>query len=127
MKKTKKTRETGGSDGDGRVGRRTKQARRKAWNIALGVFFFVLGVIGILIPVMPQLVFFFLSLVFFSRVSPRLRRAVRRYRQRHPKVEKAYQSWRRKSREKRLELIRRARRMRDNIEEKVEELTQKGA
>jgi ferric-dicitrate binding protein FerR (iron transport regulator) len=107
--------------------RQRKQKRRKVWNIALGVFFFILGVIGILIPVMPQLVFFFLSLVFFSRVSPRLRRAVRRWRQRHPKVENAYKNWRRKSREKRLELIRRARKMRHDIQEKVEELTQKGA
>jgi len=115
------------SASESRTERQTKQKHRKIWNIALGVFFFILGVIGILIPVMPQLVFFFLSLVFFSRVSPRLRRAVRRWRQRHPKVENAYRNWRRKSREKRLELIRRARKMRHDIQEKVEELTQKGA
>ena len=105
--------------------RRMRSHRKKVWNIALGVFFFVLGVIGILIPVMPQLVFFFLSLVFFSRVSPRLRRAVRRFRKRHPKLERAYQKWRRRSREKRLEIIRRARRMGRNIEEKVEEVLHK--
>jgi membrane protein implicated in regulation of membrane protease activity len=99
--------------------RRSRSKRKKVWNIALGVFFFVLGVIGILIPVMPQLVFFFLSLVFFSRVSPRLRRAVRRYRKRHPKLENAYQKWRKKGREKRLELIRRARQMRRNLEEVI--------
>jgi ferric-dicitrate binding protein FerR (iron transport regulator) len=102
--------------------RRAKQKRRKIWNIALGIFFFILGVIGVLIPVMPQLVFFFLSLVFFSRVSPRLRRAVRRWRQRHPKVENAYKNWRRKGREKRLEMIRRARQFRRDVEEKVEEV-----
>jgi uncharacterized protein len=102
--------------------RRAKQKRRKIWNVALGIFFFILGVIGVLIPVMPQLVFFFLSLVFFSRVSPRLRRAVRRWRLRHPKVENAYKNWRRKSREKRLQLIRRAREMRRQIEERVEEV-----
>ena len=107
--------------------RRSRSKRQKAWNIALGVFFFVLGVIGVLIPVMPQLVFFFLSLVFFSRVSPRLRRAVRRYRKRHPKLENAYRKWRRKSREKRLEIIRRAREMGRNIEEKVEEVIHKGS
>ena len=105
--------------------RRMRSHRKKVWNIALGVFFFVLGVIGILIPVMPQLVFFFLSLVFFSRVSPRLRRAVRRFRKRHPKVERAYQKWRKKSREKRLSIIRRARQMGRNIEEKVEEVLHK--
>jgi ferric-dicitrate binding protein FerR (iron transport regulator) len=106
--------------GGGGIARQKKQARKKAWNIALGVFFFVVGVIGVLVPVMPQLVFFFLSLVFFSRVSPRLRRAVRRWRQRHPKVENAYRSWRRKGREKRLQIIRRAREFGREVEEKVE-------
>jgi hypothetical protein len=108
------------SGGDARLERQKRQARKKAWNIALGIFFFLLGVIGILIPVMPQLVFFFLSLVFFSRVSPRLRRALRRWRQRHPKVENAYRNWRRKGREKRLQIIRRAREFRREVEEKVE-------
>ena len=110
-----------------RDGRRSRQKRRKVRNIVLGVFFFILGVIGILIPVMPQLIFFFLSLVFFSRVSPRLRRAVRRYRKRHPKLDNAYQGWRRKAREKRRQIIRRARAMGHNIEEKVEGVIHKGS
>lgn len=110
-----------------RSDRQKTRNRRRIWNIALGIFFFILGVIGILIPVMPQLVFFFLSLVFFSRVSPRLRRAVRRWRSRHPKVENAYRNWRRKSREKRLEVIRRARAFRRGIEEKVEESFRKSS
>lgn len=105
--------------------RRMRSHRKKIWNIALGVFFFLLGVIGILIPVMPQLVFFFLSLVFFSRVSPRLRRAVRRFRKKHPKIDTAYLKWRKKGREKRLQIIRRARDVRRNIEEKVEEVLHK--
>ena len=79
--------------------------RKKIWNIVLGSFFFILGVIGILIPVMPQLVFFFLSLVFFSRVSKRLRRAVRRFRKKHPKLDRAYANWRRSAREKRRKWI----------------------
>jgi ferric-dicitrate binding protein FerR (iron transport regulator) len=115
----RKTRRKEGADA--RLARQKRQAHRKAWNIALGSFFFVLGVIGVLIPVMPQLIFFFLSLVFFSRVSPRLRRAVRRWRQRHPKIENAYRSWRRKGREKRLQIIRRAREFGREVEEKVEQ------
>jgi uncharacterized membrane protein YbaN (DUF454 family) len=107
--------------------RGSRYKRQKVWNIVLGVFFFILGVIGILIPVMPQLIFFFLSLVFFSRVSPRLRRAVRRYRKRHPKLENAYQSWRRKAREKRRAIIRRARAMGQDIEDKVEGVIGKGS
>jgi hypothetical protein len=89
--------------------------RRRIWNIALGIFFFILGVIGILIPVMPQLAFFFLSAIFFSRASKRFRTALRRWRKRHPKVERAYQSWRRKAREKRRALIRRLRDERDTL------------
>jgi uncharacterized membrane protein YbaN (DUF454 family) len=80
-------------------------------------------VIGILIPVMPQLAFFFLSAIFFSRASKRFRRAVRRYRLRHPRLERAYVSWRRKSREKRQTLIRKARKLKRDLEEKVDEMT----
>ena len=97
--------------------------RRKIWNIALGTFFFILGVIGIIIPVMPQLLFFFLSLVFFSRVSKRLRRALRRFRQKHPKVERAYVNWRRKAREKRRNVMRQARKLKRDFVEKVDEMT----
>ena len=80
---------------------RTPTQRRRIRNLALGIGFFVLGVIGILIPVMPQLIFFFLSAVFFSMVFPKLRRRLRRLRQRHPKVDRAYKSWRETARHKR--------------------------
>jgi uncharacterized membrane protein YbaN (DUF454 family) len=80
---------------------RTPTHRRRIRNLALGIGFFVLGVIGILIPVMPQLIFFFLSAIFFSMVFPKLRRTMRRVRQRHPKVDRAYKSWREKARHKR--------------------------
>ncbi len=72
---------------------------------------------------MPQVVFFFLSALFFSLVSPRLRRALRRFRQRHPSVDNAYAKWREKSRKRRLKLIRKARHMRDEIEVKLDEAT----
>ena len=94
--------------------------RRTTRNIVLGILFFVLGVIGILIPVMPQVVFFFLSALFFSFVSPRLRRAMRRFRQRHPSVDKAYAKWREKGRKRRLNHIRN-RRTREEFEVKLEE------
>ena len=94
--------------------RRTRR-RSKAWNLAFAIFFFILGVIGVFIPIMPQLAFFFLSLIFFSRVSPRLRRAVRRFRKRHPKLDRAYEKWREKGRRKRLKLIRKAKAMREEV------------
>lgn len=102
---------------------RTPIQRRTTRNIALGILFFVLGVIGILVPVMPQVVFFFLSALFFSLVSPRLRRALRRFRQRHPSVENAYAKWRQKGRAKRLKLIRKAKKLRHDVEERIDEVT----
>ncbi len=99
---------------------RTPIHARRGRNIFLGILFFVLGVIGILIPVMPQIVFFFLSALFFSMVSPRLRRALRRFRKRHPSVDRAYAKWREKGRRKRQEIIRKARKFRHDIEERFD-------
>jgi uncharacterized membrane protein YbaN (DUF454 family) len=81
--------------------------RSKARNLTLGIFFFVLGVIGVLIPVVPQVPFFIMSLLFFSLVFPPIRRWIRRFLHRHPKLAHAYKRWRDKGRRKRQELIRR--------------------
>ena len=89
--------------------------RKRIWNIALGVFFFILGVIGILIPVMPQITFFLLSALFFSRASKRFRTVLRRYRKRHPKLDRLYENWRRKARQKRRKVIHRLRDERDTL------------
>ncbi len=85
---------------------RRKKRRGKAWNLALAVFFFILGVIGVLIPVMPQIPFFVMSLLFFSLVFPGVRRTIRRFLHRHPRVAHAYKRWRDSARRKRRELIR---------------------
>ena len=68
---------------------------------------FILGVIGLLIPVMPQVLFFALSVFFLSLVSPTVRRWLRRFLRDHPKVAQAYKRWRDKGRQKRREIIRR--------------------
>ncbi len=86
--------------------RRRRGPRSKAWNLALGIFFFILGVIGVLIPVMPQVPFFIMSLLFFSLVFPSIRRRIRRFLHRHPKLAHAYKRWRDKTRKKRQDLIR---------------------
>ncbi|MGH9315875.1 MAG: DUF454 family protein [Thermoanaerobaculia bacterium] len=83
--------------------------RRKVRNLALAIFFFVLGVIGVLIPVMPQVAFFVISLIFLSLVSQRVRRVIRRFLHHHPKIAHAYKRWRDAARRKRRELIRRKR------------------
>lgn len=101
-------------------GRPAPLHKRRTRNIVLGVFFFVLGVIGLLIPVMPQLVFFFLSALFFSLVSPKLRRALRRFRKRHPKLDNAYSKWRAKARQKRRKIMQKARKLRHDIEDRFE-------
>jgi uncharacterized membrane protein YbaN (DUF454 family) len=87
--------------------RRSRVRRNKIWNLVLAIFFFILGFIGILIPVMPQVIFFALGLLFLSLVSPTVRRRVRKFLHRHPKLAHAYRKWRNKGRQKRLELIRR--------------------
>jgi uncharacterized protein len=75
--------------------------QNKARNLVLAIFFFILGVIGVLLPVVPQVPFFIMSLIFFSLVFPRVRRALRRFLHRHPKLAHAYKKWRDKARHKR--------------------------
>lgn len=95
------------STADVHVPRKSRVRRNKAWNLVLAIVFFILGVIGIFIPVMPQIIFFVMSLLFLSLVSPRVRRTVRRFLHHHPKVADAYKRWRDRGRQKRLEMIRR--------------------
>jgi UPF0716 family protein affecting phage T7 exclusion len=75
--------------------------RRKARNLALAIFFFIVGVIGVLVPVMPQVPFFVMSLIFLSLVFPRVRRFIRRFLHRHPRIAHAYKRWRDAARRKR--------------------------
>jgi uncharacterized membrane protein YbaN (DUF454 family) len=84
-----------------------RRGRRRARNIALAVFFFILGVIGVLVPIMPQVPFFVMSLLFLSLASRRVHRAVRRFLHRYPKVEASFHGWRHKRRAKRRGKIRR--------------------
>ena len=90
--------------------------RSKTRNLLLGIFFFILGVIGILIPVMPQVPFFIMSALFFSLVFPKVRRAIRRFRHRHPKLDAAYKKWRAAGRHKRQDRIRKRRRREQETE-----------
>lgn len=83
-----------------------RRRRSKAWNLFWGLFFFVLGVVGLLIPILPQVPFFVMSLLFLSLVFPPIRRAIRRFLHRHPKIAHAYKRWRDNARRKRLEIIR---------------------
>lgn len=86
---------------------RTPARRSKTRNLALAVGFFVLGIIGVMVPIMPQIPFFIMSALFLSLVFPRVRRAIRRFRKRHPRLDSAYLSWREKARTKRREKKRR--------------------
>jgi uncharacterized membrane protein YbaN (DUF454 family) len=83
--------------------------KAKAKYLALAVLFFILGVIGLIVPVMPQLLFFAASLVFLSMISPPVRRRVRRFLQKHPKLAATYKKWRDKGRLKRQQLIKKKR------------------
>jgi len=84
-----------------------RKKRGKAHNLAWAIFFFILGVIGVLVPIMPQIPFFIMSLLFLSLVFPSVRRWLRRFLHRHPKLAHAYKKWRDKARAKRQAMIRR--------------------
>ncbi len=90
-------------------GRPSRVRRSRMWDIALAAFFFLLGLVGIVIPVMPQVLFFAASAFFLSMASPPVRRALRRLLHRHPNLLHRYNAWRHRRRQKRLERIRKAR------------------
>lgn len=83
-----------------------RKPRSKAHNLAWAVFFFIVGVIGVMVPIMPQIPFFVMSVIFLSLVFPSVRRKLRRFLHRHPRVAHAYKKWRDSARRKRQQLIR---------------------
>src|SRR5262249_33123912 len=97
-----------------RVPDRRKRSRAK--NLAWAAFFFVLGVIGVMVPVMPQIPFFVMSLLFLSLVFPSVRKRLRRFLHRHPKIAHAYKKWKDRRRGKRHEAIRRRKRQPTRVE-----------
>ena len=84
----------------------SRKRRSRTRNIVFAVVFFILGVIGVLVPVMPQVPFFIMSALFLSLAFPRVRRAIRRFRHRYPKLDASYRKWRANARRKRQEKIR---------------------
>ena len=99
--------ETSGRRSGSERPRPRRRPRSKAHNLAWAIFFFILGVIGVLIPIMPQIPFFVMSLLFFSLVFPSVRRRLRRFLHRHPRVAHAYKKWRDAARRKRQRVIQR--------------------
>ncbi len=86
----------------------TSLRRSRAKNLFWAVVFFIVGVIGVMVPIMPQVPFFVMSLLFLSLVFPSVRRRLRRFLHHHPKIAHAYRKWRGRRRQKRLARIRRA-------------------
>jgi uncharacterized membrane protein YbaN (DUF454 family) len=81
----------------GRKNSRPPSAKHRVRNIVLGAVFFLLGVIGIVIPVMPQFLFFAMSFFFFSLAFPPLQRWFHRFLARHPKLARHYERWRQRA------------------------------
>jgi len=84
----------------------TSLRRSRAKNLSWAVVFFIVGVIGVMVPIMPQIPFFVMSLLFLSLVFPPVRRRVRRFLHHHPKIARAYSKWRDRRRQRRLKRIR---------------------
>jgi uncharacterized membrane protein YbaN (DUF454 family) len=78
---------------------RPPSTKHRIRNIVLGAVFFLLGVIGIAIPVMPQFLFFVLSFFFFSLAFPPLQRWFHRFLARHPKLARYHDRWRKEAKE----------------------------
>jgi uncharacterized membrane protein YbaN (DUF454 family) len=87
-------------------GKMSKTRRSRVKNLLWAAFFFILGVIGLLLPIVPQVPFFIMSLLFLSLVFPSVRRALRRFLHRHPKVAHTYKKWKDRRRKKRHRHIR---------------------
>src|SRR5262249_340448 len=102
--------------------RRRRKRRSKARNLAWAIFFFILGVIGVLIPVMPQIPFFIMSLLFFSLVFPPVARWRPRFLHRHPKLAHAYKKGRDAARRKRQQLIRKEKELEERFRRHRENL-----
>jgi hypothetical protein len=83
--------------------------RSKTHNLVYAVLFFIVGVIGVLVPIMPQVPFFVMSALFLSLVFPKVRRRLRRWRLKYPKLDASYKKWRARGRKKRQAAIRASR------------------
>lgn len=91
-----------------RSARGSSLRRSRVKNLIWAVFFFILGVIGVMVPVMPQIPFFVMSLLFLSLVFPSVRRRIRSFLHHHPKIARAYKKWKDRRRRKRQARIREA-------------------
>jgi len=95
------------------MGRPRAQGLRPAGrtrNLVWAAIFFILGVIGVIVPIMPQIPFFIMSVLFLSLVFPSVRRRLRRFLNRHPKIAHAFKGWKDSRRKKRRRRIQRNKR-----------------
>lgn len=61
----------------------TAQLKRKLYLVA-GIFFFILGVLGLFLPILQGVLFLLVSLVFLSKGSSRVRAWRQRFKRRYP-------------------------------------------
>jgi uncharacterized membrane protein YbaN (DUF454 family) len=87
----------------------SRRRRSRTQNLVYAILFFVVGVIGVLVPIMPQVPFFIMSALFLSLVFPGVRRRLRRWRLKHPRLDASYRKWRARARRQRHAEIRRRR------------------
>jgi uncharacterized membrane protein YbaN (DUF454 family) len=61
----------------------TTQLKRKLYLVA-GIFFFILGVLGLFLPILQGVLFLLVSLVFLSKGSSRVRALKQKLKRRYP-------------------------------------------
>jgi uncharacterized membrane protein YbaN (DUF454 family) len=61
----------------------TTQLKRKLYLVA-GIFFFILGVLGLFLPILQGVLFLLVSLVFLSKGSSRVRALKQKFKRRYP-------------------------------------------
>jgi uncharacterized membrane protein YbaN (DUF454 family) len=68
----------------------------KVWRIAIGVLFLIVGVLGLILPILPGTVFILLGLLAFSTVFEPVGHLFEWLREKHPKLHNILAHWREK-------------------------------
>lgn len=69
------------------MGKRVKSEAKRVGILLLATFFLMVGLVGLLVPLLNGIIFILLSLVLFSVYSETAKKALRKMGKQHPKAE----------------------------------------